>query len=151
MQDLKAVPTMQDHMQDLNYSSESEVDSPVSLALDTEESLLGMHATFQPMTQLPPGTEERLSATPGGGSQADALLWREEIVDLQGRMLKAFRSMEQHLRREHAREVADLLACWPDEAELASMSEEDLRAEWTRRFDQDRQMQRWLHALEACK
>ena len=105
-------------MQNLNYSSESEMDSPVSVGIETEEALL-----IPPMTQLPPGTEERLSATPGGGSQADALLWHEEIVDLQGRLLKAFRSMEQHLRREHAREVADLLSCWPDDAELARMSE----------------------------
>ena len=103
---------------DLN--SDSEAESPVSLALGPEESVLGGRAaalsSVEPMTLLP-GTEERFSATPasalsssqGDGSQADALLWREEIVDLQGRMLKAFRSMEQHLRREHAREVADLL------------------------------------------
>ena len=121
--------------QTLNPGTEEPVPLLAPSATESEQDLT-----------LAPGTEEASLlpewARPGSSQRAVDL--REQIVDLQARMLRWFRSMQNSLRREHAKDVAALLDGWPDDAALAAMPEDALRSEWERRYDQKRYSRRTL-------
>jgi hypothetical protein len=115
-------------------------------ALMPPEPELSTQAELDALLNAP--TPRRASDSASTPSDDDAQVWREQIAELEARMLRWFRGMEHSLRREHATRVAALLDGWPDAAALAAMGEGELRTEWERRFDQDCEMQRW-HADAA--
>ena len=83
------------------------------------------------------------------GRQGDTALWRDQIIELQTRMLRWYRSLGVAApRARDARGRAARGLALDDE--LAAMSEDELRRVWEARFDQDEQMQRWLQGLQGA-
>eukprot|EP00966_Prymnesium_polylepis_P183883 4262212-Prymnesium_polylepis.1 len=77
----------------------------------------------------------------------DVDTWLPAILDLQARILDAVQSMQGAVSPAEAETMLARIEEWPTEAELDSMSSQEVRTVWEDRFDQDRAVQRRLHSL----